>query len=146
MYRLRVVPLFLPPLVEREGDVEALAWYFIDQHNERGPRKVDCICKDAYEALLNYPWPGNVRELQNAIEYAFAIGQGTRLELDELPPELRGLPPPRTRGSSNLSPEEADKERIMEALRTSKGSKSHAAELLGISRTTLWRRMRELKL
>jgi two-component system, NtrC family, response regulator AtoC len=169
MYRIRVVPLFLPPLVERDGDVEALTWYFIHEFNqqaelreaaERGKahpepdgdelprRRIEAIAPEAHTRLLAYQWPGNVRELRNVIEYAFAIGEGPVLEADELPPELRGEPPPRSHrsGGPSMAPEDEDKARILEALRIAGGLKSQAAELLGISRTTLWRKMRELKL
>ena len=108
MYRIRVVPLFLPPLVEREGDVEALTWHFIQKFNARQRqrraeqpeedipwREIEAIAPDAHARMLAYPWPGNVRELRNVIEYAFAIGEGPVLESHELPPELRGEPPPR---------------------------------------------------
>ena len=145
MYRVRVVPIFLPPLVERHGDIEALAWHFIDEYGQHGERHVDRMTADARDALLSHEWPGNVRELRNAIEYAFAVGEGPVLGLDDLPPDLRGLPPPRVRGV-HKSPEEAEREQIREALRIAGGQKSRAAELLDISRTTLWRKMRELKM
>jgi len=169
MYRVRVVPLFLPPLVEREGDVETLTWYFIhkfndaadkaeretearphsDDEDERIPwRRIRALSPAAHARMLAYQWPGNVRELRNVIEYAFAIGEGPVLEVEELPPELRGEPP---RTSSritrpNMAPADDERARILEALRVANGLKSHAAELLGISRTTLWRKMRELEL
>lgn len=153
MYRIRVVPLFIPPLVEREGDVEALTWHFIEELNGHGRRTVTAIASEAYDMLRNYPWPGNIRELHNVLEYAFAVGEGPTLTPDELPPELRGeLPPSRTVDFSpyaaqrHRSPEDEERARIVEALQLADGQKSHAAELLGISRTTLWRRMRELKL
>ncbi|NVB38955.1 sigma 54-interacting transcriptional regulator [Pseudenhygromyxa sp. WMMC2535] len=164
MYRIRVVPLFLPPLVERDRDVEVLTWYFIKEFNERAEvrdaarkededpealpcRRIEAIAPDAHARILAYQWPGNVRELRNVIEYAFAIGEGPVLSLDELPPELRGEPPPRSaRNHAGFAPEDDEKARILEALRIAGGLKSQAAELLGISRTTLWRKMRELKL
>jgi two-component system response regulator AtoC len=144
MYRVRVVPVFIPPLNERTGDVEALTWLFIERFNEQGFRHVDALTQEANALLQAYPWPGNIRELRNAIEHAFAVGTGPILQASELPPELRGeLPPDR---AEHLTPEEAEKARILEALAITDGSKSRAAELLGVSRTTLWRRMRELKL
>jgi two-component system response regulator AtoC len=160
MYRVRVVPLFLPPLVEREGDVEALTWHFINEFNRasrsaspalRGElawRVIESVAPEAHARLLAYLWPGNVRELRNVIEYAFAIGEGPVLEVSELPPELRGEPPPRTTRTHQhtMAPEDDERARILEALRMVGGLKSQAAELLGISRTTLWRRMRELHL
>lgn len=145
MYRIRVVPIFIPPLVERTGDVEALTWAFIEEFNARGPRHVESIAEDVHGMLMGYPWPGNVRELRNVIEYAFAVGDGPVLRAHEVPPELRGELPPNAKKSTR-SPEEDERYRIREALRLAGGQKSQAAELLGISRTTLWRRMRELKL
>ena len=144
MYRIRVVPVFIPPLVERSGDVEALTWHFIDEFNAGGLRQIDSISQDAFEALRAYPWPGNVRELRNAIEHAFAVGEGPTLNSAEFPPELRGELPHRS-SSQVKDPEQAERERILDALRVAGGVRSHAAELLGMSRTTLWRRMRELE-
>jgi transcriptional regulator with PAS, ATPase and Fis domain len=159
MYRIRVVPLFLPPLVEREGDVEALTWHFIRKFNgaartssgrgEPAGRVIEAVAPEAHARLLGYQWPGNVRELRNVIEYAFAIGDGPVLAASELPPELRGEPPPRSSRTTHhhaIAPEDDERARILEALRMAGGLKSQAAELLGISRTTLWRRMRELHL
>ena len=144
MYRIRVVPIFIPPLSERDGDIAALTWHFIDELNTRGRRSIAKIDAAAYEMLLRYPWPGNIRELRNVVEYAFAVGRGPTLTAEDFPPELRGeLPPTR---ASHRTPEEAERARISDALAAAGGQKSHAAELLGISRTTLWRRMRELKM
>jgi transcriptional regulator with PAS, ATPase and Fis domain len=145
MYRIRVVPLFLPPLVERDHDVAALLWHFIDamNHAPHASRKIERIAGDAHEAILHYHWPGNVRELRNVVEYAFAVGEGPRLTLDQLPPELRGERPPRG-PTAGRSPEEQERQRIHDALEQCGGRKSEAAELLGMSRSTLWRKMREL--
>ena len=152
MYRVRVVPLFLPPLAERTGDVEALTWHFLDQFAAQGRRRVERIERSVMDALLAYPWPGNVRELRNAIEYACAIGEGPVYGLEELTPELRGEPPPRVLPSAfapaapagdTTDPERA---RLVDALRRTGGHKGEAARLLGINRSTLWRKLRELKI
>lgn len=144
MYRVRVVPVFIPPLAERAGDVAALTWVFVERLNEAGFRRVENISREAHDLLLAYEWPGNIRELRNVIEHAFAVGEGPTIVAGELPPELRGeLPPAR---DEHRTPEEAERARIQDALAHADGSKSGAAELLGVSRTTLWRRMRELKL
>lgn len=142
MYRIRVVPLFLPPLRDRRGDVEALTWHFIDQHNKRGFRHIHSIERAALDAMNRYPWPGNVRELQNVIEYAFAVGTDDTLSHDELTPELRGEPPPREVEEPRTE-RELERSRLINALRQTDGRKTDAAELLGISRTTLWRKLRE---
>lgn len=141
MYRIRVVPLFLPRLAEREGDVTALMWEFIHELNELGGRFVEGVTHAAHEAFLDYDWPGNVRELRNVLEYSYAIGEGPYVTLDELTPELRGEPPP-TSGEPQTV-EEIEKKQLLDALRKTGGRKGEAAELLGISRSTLWRRMRE---
>ena len=95
-------------------------------------------------------WPGNIRELRNAIESAFAIGEGETLLLQDLPPELRGeeeeepfsLPRSISTSTSTLD----EKQQIEQALNQSLGRKNKAAEMLGISRSTLWRKMREFGL
>ncbi len=141
MYRVRVVPVFIPPLSERSGDMDALLWHFIDDFNERGGRVVEGIADDAMALLRVYPWPGNIRELHNVVEYAFAVGEGPVVHTHDLPPEFRGE---QIRGRVHATPEESERARITEALRNAEGQRSRAAELLGISRSTLWRRMREL--
>jgi len=149
MYRVRVVPVFLPPLAERTGDVEALTWHFVDLLAAEGPRRISRIERRVIDALVAYTWPGNVRELRNAVEYAQAIGEGPDWRFAELLPELRGEPPPRTLPATlSAAPpvDAAERARIAEALRRSGGRKGAAARLLGIDRSTLWRRLRELQL
>ncbi len=146
MYRVRVVPLFLPRLVERDGDIAALSWHFIDRFNQRGGREVTGIDPEVMDAYLAYAWPGNVRELRNAIEYAFAVGEGPTLTVDELLPELRGEPPRSSTRGGRLDPGAEERERILSALRATQGRKGEAAKRLGINRSTLWRKLRELKI
>lgn len=143
MYRVRVVPVFIPPLSERTGDIEALLWHFIDEFNDKGGRAVDCVSSESMALLLAYSWPGNIRELHNVVEYAFAVGTGDTIDIGELPPELRGE---QFHERHHADSQRDERSRIREALRSADGQKSRAAELLGISRSTLWRRMRELKL
>jgi len=142
MYRIRVVPLFLPRLAEREGDVEALTWSFIERFNQEGIRRVEVLAADVMEALLEYDWPGNIRELRNVIEYAFAIGEGPIITLDELPPELRGEAPPSGQGEPQTA-RSRERTRLLDALDAAKGRKGKAAEALNMSRSTLWRKLRE---
>jgi len=143
-YRIRVVPLFLPPLRERTGDVEALVWHFVASGNEGGLRRVDGVRRVAMEALVSYPWPGNVRELRNVIEYAYVVGDGPILELDDLTPELRGEPPP---GIGLVQqPVERERSRILAALDAQGGHKGRTAHALGMSRSTLWRKLYQLGL
>lgn len=147
MYRVRVVPIFLPPLVERAGDIELLVWHFIEEFNAREgmPRRIEGLSEEAFEALQSYRWPGNVRELRNVIEYAFVVGEGEVLAYGDLPPELRGEGPVDSREVDRGGGESGRSERqeIVAALRAAGGSREEAAIALGISRTTLWRRMKE---
>lgn len=145
MYRLRVVPIYLPPLRVRRGDVELLLWHFINTHNERGPRHVRRIQPEAMRALLDHGWPGNVRELLNVVQYAFAVGRGPELRVDELPPEFReraGAPLPAPGPGPRTDEDEA--RRIQEALERSGGHIGNAARMLGMSRPTFWRRRKKL--
>jgi transcriptional regulator with PAS, ATPase and Fis domain len=152
LYRLRVIPLYLPPLRERPDDVELLAWHFLEQRRaEEGGRAIKRITPGAVEALATYDWPGNVRELQNVIEYANVMGEGPVLTEADLPPEVRGedqtKAPRVTTPDSELAalraelPPEA--RRLLNALERSGGHMGRAAQSLGISRTTLWRKLKK---
>jgi transcriptional regulator with PAS, ATPase and Fis domain len=140
MYRLRVVPIFLPPLRERRGDLELLIQHFIRHKNVSGPRIVEAVAPDAMRRLLEHRWPGNVRELRNVIEYAFAVGRGPELLSSELPPELHDDEP--------AAPLAIDDEaaQIRRALAAVDGHVGKAAALLGVSRPTLWRKRKKLGL
>lgn len=165
MYRLRVVPIFIPSLRERKLDIPLILQHYIHVLNERGQRQVQSVSPEAMRALLDHDWPGNVRELLNVLEYAFAVGRGAELDCIDLPPELRrqnadipaGLAPPSTPsplGSgeqpapaippSPLSSTLADEpERIRKALSAAGGNVGKAAESLGMSRPTFWRKRKK---
>jgi transcriptional regulator with PAS, ATPase and Fis domain len=144
MYRLRVVPVFLPPLRDRPGDVMLLAGRFLDELSRRGPRRIEHVSDDARRRLEAWSWPGNVRELRNVLEYAWVIGDGPTLLAADLPPELLEAAP-RPAGADTAATE-LPAAAIHDALARALGRRARAAELLGVSRTTLWRRMRELGL
>jgi len=141
LYRLRVVPIYLPPLRDRRGDVELLLWHFITMHNERGPRRIRTIAPPAMRRLLDHAWPGNVRELMNVVQYAFAVGRGAELGLVDLPPEFQGEWDP-TRDLQGMAQLD-EAARIREALRRADNHVGNAAELLGMSRPTFWRKRRK---
>ncbi len=157
MYRLRVVPIFLPPLRQRPEDIALLTEKLIDELNALGGRQVLRVSPAALAALERYAWPGNVRELRNALEYAYVIGEGVVLEPRDLPAEIEspglelGAPPPPLPlevadvGAPALPPPEAvERQRILRALERAAGHRERAAQLLGLSRVTLWRRMKAL--
>lgn len=150
MYRLRVVPLFVPALRERPGDIELIGHELVARHNERSTRQISSIAPAALDALKAFSWPGNVRELDNAIEYAFVMGDGPVLAETELPPEVRG----EGRGRSvptNIPPDAAaqlpnEARRILRALERAGGNRERAAASLGMSRVTLWRKLKAFEL
>jgi two-component system response regulator AtoC len=144
MYRVRVAPLFVPALRQRDGDVEVLAYHFIDELNQRYRRQVRALTDEALAAMVAYPWPGNVRELHNAIEAAFTFGATEQIGLSDLPPELRGEAPEEGPDPDLSDPQAVDRQRILHALKRSGGKRGPAAEALGMSRSTLWRKLREL--
>jgi len=143
LYRLRVVPIFLPALRERRLDVALLVQRFIDQFNLQGPRRITAIAPTALQALLDHSWPGNVRELKNVVEYAFAVGRSATLTLDDLPPELRAALPPTSAVAPSPNPTD-EAERVRQALAAAQGDINAAAAHLGLSRTTFWRLRRRL--
>jgi transcriptional regulator with PAS, ATPase and Fis domain len=136
-YRLQVVPLHLPALRDRPGDVEALFWHFVEEMNGLGVRRVEGVTRTALDAIGSYGWPGNVRELRSAIEYAFVVGEGPTFNVDDLTPDVRG------EGATGASATfaDAERERMLAALTRHNGRRAAAAKELGISRSTLWRRL-----
>ena len=146
MYRLRVVPIFIPALREQGGDVIRLAQRFIRELNGRSSRRIERIATAAARRLTEHDWPGNVRELRNVIEYAFVIGEGPVLRLADLPPAARARPsrgaercrrrPTHARAGGPHSPGAGADGR----------PPGDAAQLLGISRVTLWRQIQRLGL
>lgn len=155
MYRLRVIPVFLPPLRDRRGDVRLLAGKILDELNARGARQVTRISPKACTVLERHAWPGNVRELRNVLEYSYVIGEGAIIDERSLPPELTDEDTARSDGltpQSHLPPAQsvpggtAETARILRALERAGGSRERAAKALGMSRITLWRRLKMLGL
>ena len=156
MFRLRVVPLFLPPLRSRRADISLLAWRFIERMNAVNERHVARLSPGALRALEHYDWPGNVRELMNAIEYAFVMGDGPILTEADLLPEIRGERPTFLDEPEDDDPIAGDvmegrdfgpdERKILDALREARGNRQDAAALLGYSRITLWRKLKAMGL
>jgi len=143
-YRLNVIRVTLPPLRERREDIPALVNHFIRRFNKRFRRDVRGITQDAVAALTAYDFPGNVRELENLIERAFAMGTRESLTLADLPslsarPSI--APSIETKAVPTLA--EVEKELILRALAVHNNDKEEAARALGISRRTIYRRLKE---
>ena len=151
-YRLRVVSLQLPPLRERDSDVGLLARHFLRRASSRHRRGFMRLSPGALTLLEQYPWPGNVRELENVMEEAVVLHQGEELTADMLPGELTGdftrtvFAPPDP-PSADLSPREAaQRKSILAALERTEWAPEEAARQLGISRATIYRRMKKFRL
>lgn len=146
MFRLRVVPLFLPSLRERPKDIEFLLKLFIARQNEKGPRKIEEIEPEALSALEAYHWPGNVRELQNVVSYLFAVGRGATLRRAELPQEVTTPAPLGPPQETKEAPPQEERAQIEWALQKAHGNVGEAAALLGMSRPTFWRKRKKFNL
>lgn len=161
-YRLAVVPIKIPPLRERVGDIPLLLQHFCKNLTARGyPNDVECT-PEAMRLMMDYPWPGNVREMINAVEHAYICAIDKAVVPESLPQDIRlhskeathrGGLAGATEGMGNdiqmlsaATEEAAGLQEIADALEKAGGNKTHAAELLGINRSTLWRRMRKVGL
>lgn len=149
-YRLSVITLRIPPLRARKADIPLLIEHFLDRLVTRGYARAT-LAPEALRTLLDYPWPGNVRELENALEHALICAIEGVIRPESLPQDIRDY---RT-DTSSLRPygslvtgdvESQQRGQILFALKRCDGNKAAAAKMLGIDRTTLWRRMRRLNL
>jgi DNA-binding NtrC family response regulator len=148
-YRLRVVPIEIAPLRERREDIEPLATYLLARVAARQGRALR-FSPDALRALLDYGWPGNVRELENALEYAVAVCKGQTILPEDLPAELQPegaasamASAPVSAPGEDLRSSRADVQALRQTLEAHRWRRVDVARALGISRATLWRRMRE---
>ena len=138
-YRLNVMEIFIPPLRERKEDIEILSKYFLKKYLSKSNKKITGFTKEAMDILMDYSFPGNVRELENIIERSIILEKTSLITPDSLPQSLRvfhieTLEPDTIKTIDNLSRDYAEK-----VLEMFGGNKSKAAEVLGISRTSLWR-------
>ena len=142
-FRLNVVQVKLPPLRDRKNDIPMLVNCFLEKFSPQ-QRPVRSVSEDAMSRLMAYDWPGNVRELENAVERAVALGTGQIVGLNDLPTNLQHGIFERRMGMDDLVPlEELERRAIFRALRETGGDKMAAARLLGIGKTTLYRKLKE---
>jgi len=142
-FRLNVVQIKIPPLRERKTDIPILVNSFLEKFSEANG-KVRTISEDAIARMMAYDWPGNVRELENAIERAIALGSGPILHAGDLPTNLQNGTGDRLPQNDEMMPlDELERRAILRALRESGGDKLAAARMLGIGKTTLYRKLKQ---
>lgn len=139
-YRLHVIPIHLPPLRDRKEDIPALVEFFLDRYGKPLSRTLR-MSPEAMEALLRYDFPGNIRELENLVERCVTLAAGPMIGLEDLPSRVTGTMETGNPLLLSRVAADAEKSHIVSVLKSTGGVKSRAAELLGISRKTLWEKM-----
>ncbi|MFO8085166.1 MAG: sigma 54-interacting transcriptional regulator [Desulfobacterales bacterium] len=143
-FRINVFPLYCPCLSERREDIPVIVQSFIKRNNAESGKNILGFTPEAMEKLLNYGWPGNVRELRNVVEYAFVLCPGDYVHVQHLPPKIIS---PASNAADMLfdSRKKIDRtrEELVRALRMTSGNQSKAASILGVSRVTVWKRLKK---
>jgi len=142
-FRINVIPINLPPLRERLEDIPLLAEFFFRKNQLKSGKNIQGINNDTMDALVNYWWPGNVRELKGAFEYAFVTCQETMIKPHHLPLNITDKKKSlKVSQRPSLNREEIKKLELIETLKRTNGNQSEAARILGVTRVTIWNRMK----
>ncbi len=151
-YRLKVFPIYLPPLRSRKEDIPLLVNHFIKMNNEKSAGEVKGIAKTALKTFMDYSWPGNIRELANAIEHAFVLCSDRPIDLADLPFEIRELDTPvwpvekekpmYSKRAPRLVPQ-LTREKLIDLLHDSQWNKAEVARRVGVSRASIWKYMKK---
>lgn len=150
-YRINVIPMHIPPVRERIGDIPLLAESFFRKLLLKTGKNIQGISQEAMDLLIQYNWPGNVRELRSTFEYAFVTCRTQTITPEDLPPVIQqhGINAPSGPLSSSppgMKKKEQQRRKLIEALDAAGGNQSKAAQLLGVSRVTVWNRMKRFRL
>jgi two-component system response regulator AtoC len=142
--RLNAIPMSVPSLRERRDDISPLCSFFLAQLNKEFEKNIESISDEVFSVFMDYSFPGNVRELRHIIERAVILADTTTIELMHLPDRLRKKTPAPTSLASQsfMSLAELEKGHIVKAIEITRGNRSKAAEILGISRAALWRKLK----
>ena len=145
-YRINVIPVHMPLLKERDGDIPLLAETFFRRLQLKTDKNIRGISNRAMDLLMQYSWPGNVRELRSTFEYAFVTCQGTTIQPQDLPPVIQEFHPVTghsfTTSIPSVDKQKRQKQDLLDALATANGNQTRAAQILGVSRVTVWNRMK----
>ncbi|MBU0464387.1 MAG: sigma 54-interacting transcriptional regulator [Proteobacteria bacterium] len=143
-HRLNAIDLLVPSLKERRDDISPLCSYFLNKLNKEFKKNIESISDEVLSIFMSYPFPGNVRELKHLIERAVILADNTTIELQHLPDRFREKVPtgPLIENQQLLTLNEMERNHILKVIEITKGNKSKASELLGISRAALWRKLK----
>jgi PAS domain S-box-containing protein len=147
-YRVNVVKIELPPLCRRREDISPLVEHFLQRFSLKTNKWVASVSPEVMDLFLHYSFPGNIRELENALEHAFVLCQETQIQLEHLPEEMvaRAKEKKNLESATGTPLEVAEREALQRALEGVGGNRKRAAESLGVSYVTLWRKMKKLHL
>jgi transcriptional regulator with PAS, ATPase and Fis domain len=140
-YRLNVIPIMIPPLRERRDDIPLLAKHFLETYLSLNKKAIRGFSEEVMQIFMDYDWPGNVRELQNVVEHAVILAKGGIIEVIDLPHALKETVPRPEADTTSLK--DTERNLILRVLREVKGNKYRAAKRLGITRSTLYGKMRK---
>ncbi|MCG8635064.1 MAG: sigma 54-interacting transcriptional regulator [Desulfobacterales bacterium] len=153
-FRINVFPITCPPLRHRRDDITLIIQHFITVHAEKTGKNILGFTPEAMRFMVAYPWPGNIRELRNTVEYAFVLAKGKGIRPEHLPEKIHGtafftpepeapLPEPPAAGSTTVTVHRTQRQELIDALHKAGGNQTRAAEILGVSRITVWKRMKK---
>ncbi|NOY69960.1 MAG: PAS domain-containing protein [Deltaproteobacteria bacterium] len=142
-FRINVFPILCPRLAKRVEDIPMIVQHFIRQNSNRSEKKILGVTPEAMEKLMAYAWPGNVRELRNAIEYAFVLCTGGSIDVEHLPARISAPALPDVLPETRPQISENGRESLLAALRRTGWNQTEAARILGVSRVTVWKRMKK---
>ncbi len=142
-FRINVFPITCPPLRDRRADIPIIVQSFIRNNNAKTGKKILGLAPEALEKLSAYPWPGNVRELRNAVEYAFVLCPSGGIGVHHLPLKIAGTSVECVEPTRPVPGSDGQRQALLEALRQANGNQSEAARILGVSRVTVWKRIKK---
>ena len=151
LFRINVFPLTCPPLRQRKDDITLIIQHFITLHAEKTGKNILGFTPEAMRLMVAYPWPGNIREMRNSVEYGFVLARGKSIGIEHLPEkiinfnslELENKPLRMVEQDSMVKIGLSEKEKLFNALQQADGNQTRAAKILGVSRITVWKRIKK---
>lgn len=142
-FRINVFPIYCPAVSERKEDIPIILQSYIEQYMKSGQKSIKGLTGEALTLMCEYSWPGNVREIRNAIEYAFVLCQDERIDVEHLPSKIKTGDSMHQTGPAPDLEIETPRALLIKTLRQVQGNQSKAAEMMGVSRVTIWKRIKK---